>query len=601
MSIVGISPSDIVLFVKFTATVIDALREGGGVKQEYQNAIQSCENLQLILQRLGEIHASIPDGHSNYTDQVSNIVSLFRAKLGAYESSLGSNATKSLFRNGRKKLAWALSTAKDLDKFRKSIATDVDNITLLMLQKNSDESSALRTRGEQIQVSIEEAGRVSGERASTTNRKIDDQTSTILDAVQSAASETAVKLQDFHSAQAQILEEQRNQIAELSREIRDNVEASREQSLATLDHSVGSSEPRTNSTQSSSSSTRSELSIVDSAYFSDDVVGNHLANPGNANNNIHVSNSVSFLQDERQECQPESHQEWTKALKEAFRHIGLAFRLLMRKLNPNFAPYLTCIQNVAEILLPVPRLLPVRLEDVRFEDALGDAQNVPFELCRDVEIFEAWVRVLFQKYNKPGLRKVLRREYHLLKGSTASLPISDTEWVACMRPGASIFMSMIVQSPLASCAKCMGNLKRTDPEFRLQCNTCSQPYMIEHQSTDEARGSQVQLPESLPNGISTPGNISVATQSNHMFINDGIAFFKTIHLMIDQHWLRDLVALTTAPTANVRINISAEDSGREVLEPDLPKPRIESELHDLSMTKPRYNFIVGHRRRMKLR
>lgn len=46
MSVVGISPSDLVSFVKFTSTVISALKENGGSHTKYQEAAESVISVQ---------------------------------------------------------------------------------------------------------------------------------------------------------------------------------------------------------------------------------------------------------------------------------------------------------------------------------------------------------------------------------------------------------------------------------------------------------------------------------------------------------------------------------------------------------------------------
>jgi hypothetical protein len=138
----GLSPSDIILFLKFTSTVVGALREHGGARREFQDAIQSCEALQKILKELGEIRFAssdlvIPDDYQNYTSHFSNAISLFKTQLDSYSSTLGQTPHKwRPLRHSRHKVQWALKAAKDLEQFRKSIAPHVENLELLLLRRS---------------------------------------------------------------------------------------------------------------------------------------------------------------------------------------------------------------------------------------------------------------------------------------------------------------------------------------------------------------------------------------------------------------------------------------------------------------------------------
>jgi hypothetical protein len=138
----GFSPSDIVLFLKFTSVVLGALKESGGARREYQDAIQSCEALQKILKELGELRSAsndliITSDYQDYTSHFSEVISLFKTHLDSYSSSLGQAPHGwRPFRHGHKKVQWALSAAADLEQFRKRITPHVENLGLLLLKRN---------------------------------------------------------------------------------------------------------------------------------------------------------------------------------------------------------------------------------------------------------------------------------------------------------------------------------------------------------------------------------------------------------------------------------------------------------------------------------
>lgn len=88
MSTIGIAPSDIVLFLKFTGSVLDALEEQGGSRRDYQDAIRTCVTLQATLKELGEIRSAsndliVPTEYQGYTTgPICGSSGAFQDKIG---------------------------------------------------------------------------------------------------------------------------------------------------------------------------------------------------------------------------------------------------------------------------------------------------------------------------------------------------------------------------------------------------------------------------------------------------------------------------------------------------------------------------------------
>lgn len=63
-------------------------------------------------------------------------MALFKTRLDDFNSTVGKSPKKSPFRHGLHKVSWAIKAAGELEQFRKSIAPHVDNLELLLLQRN---------------------------------------------------------------------------------------------------------------------------------------------------------------------------------------------------------------------------------------------------------------------------------------------------------------------------------------------------------------------------------------------------------------------------------------------------------------------------------
>ena len=137
MSFFGWSLSDVVLITGLTTKVVAALKEDGGSKTEYQTAIRSCEDLQKLLTELVnlDVHAldqDLLEQLKTHAEWPRDLLSNYVTKLRKYERSLGSNATKGCQHGVWKKAKWALSTAKDLEHFRATVASLLDTVKLTL-------------------------------------------------------------------------------------------------------------------------------------------------------------------------------------------------------------------------------------------------------------------------------------------------------------------------------------------------------------------------------------------------------------------------------------------------------------------------------------
>lgn len=143
MASFGFGPGDIVLFLKFSGKVISALREDGS-KKEYQEAIHWCEGLQSVLRQIQNFERSqVP---AEYTENLrrdcvaaESFVRGYVERIKKYDKAMGKQASKRAHLDGPlRKVQWALTEAKDLDNFRKSLDMQLKAVQLRIAHKTME-------------------------------------------------------------------------------------------------------------------------------------------------------------------------------------------------------------------------------------------------------------------------------------------------------------------------------------------------------------------------------------------------------------------------------------------------------------------------------
>lgn len=132
----GFSPSDIVLFGKFTARIISALREGGS-KTEFQFELQACQDLQAVLEEIqkvdkSNIGTSFGEDLNQHTSDAKGLVDDFHKTIAKYEKSMGKSSKANSMNSSARKIQWALAAASELEIFRKRLSTRLDIVKLMM-------------------------------------------------------------------------------------------------------------------------------------------------------------------------------------------------------------------------------------------------------------------------------------------------------------------------------------------------------------------------------------------------------------------------------------------------------------------------------------
>ncbi|OJJ46491.1 hypothetical protein ASPZODRAFT_96755 [Penicilliopsis zonata CBS 506.65] len=112
---------------------------------------------------------------------------------------------------------------------------------------------------------------------------------------------------------------------------------------------------------------------------------------------------------------------------------------------------------VASLLLALHHLClsplsPLSWRCVRFEDALGRRQLLPFELCRNLEAFDKFLIDNFQA--QPGWHRVRQGEYLMVSGRFGGAVITPQQWLYTIQPGGLLTMVIQVDSKRNGCPRC---------------------------------------------------------------------------------------------------------------------------------------------------
>jgi hypothetical protein len=131
MSVIGISPSDIVAGGKAIGKAVSAIRDGGS-RYSFQEADGSVRD-RITASKFIEEHfatSSIPSSNSTAlveaAKQLCTRDQAFRRKHDKYNCSLGPHTASSRYRQAGSALKWAFKGEKDLEEHNNRVAAAVD-------------------------------------------------------------------------------------------------------------------------------------------------------------------------------------------------------------------------------------------------------------------------------------------------------------------------------------------------------------------------------------------------------------------------------------------------------------------------------------------
>ncbi|ERF68437.1 hypothetical protein EPUS_03755 [Endocarpon pusillum Z07020] len=114
--------------------------------------------------------------------------------------------------------------------------------------------------------------------------------------------------------------------------------------------------------------------------------------------------------------------------------------------------------------------------NIKFEDALGEYKELPYEYFRHWEPFEGFLRAQFK--SKPGEEKILNGFFHIIDPEKHGAIVKKEHWSRTVKRGASFGMSIIIshlQRQAGCCPRpgCLGLGSVEEPPLSFQtCDTC---------------------------------------------------------------------------------------------------------------------------------
>lgn len=131
----GFSAGDFIAAVNLVQTVIDALRDSGDSSCEYRSLISQLHTLETALLRVKRLDL---DDHAEVVAlreaaaQCQNTIDGFWKKIEKYQPSLRSGGSGSRFKDGWRKIKWAVLKKEDVVKFKADLMGHTESIEMLL-------------------------------------------------------------------------------------------------------------------------------------------------------------------------------------------------------------------------------------------------------------------------------------------------------------------------------------------------------------------------------------------------------------------------------------------------------------------------------------
>jgi hypothetical protein len=138
MSVIGISPTDIVGGVRVANKIVGALKRDTGAQAQYQAAKQSSKELQAAIKTLSAACASFnvasADDLRNNLDHLQKAHEQQEQRTSRYEAALGEESSQKKRHGIQHKLRWAFQEDKDIRDSNARNRLAVDAALLQTLQ-----------------------------------------------------------------------------------------------------------------------------------------------------------------------------------------------------------------------------------------------------------------------------------------------------------------------------------------------------------------------------------------------------------------------------------------------------------------------------------
>jgi hypothetical protein len=118
---------------------------------------------------------------------------------------------------------------------------------------------------------------------------------------------------------------------------------------------------------------------------------------------------------------------------------------------------LLCVIFVQRLLFHLPKQVSLLSDNsITFEDVFGIEISIPYRQCEQFEFFHGFLEFYFRQ--RPGLQRVMQRQYRLLLGNSRGQMVERSNWNKTVKPKIRLTMAMFLISMQNKCAKCSGEL-----------------------------------------------------------------------------------------------------------------------------------------------
>ena len=130
----GFSAGDFIAAIDVTIKVTKALRDAGGAADEYRSVVQELTLLRSVLDQVQDGGRTGPfkDFAKAQADITLSTLSEFLGTISKFDAALGQQAGSGWYRGAGKKARWALKYAKEVEKLRARVGTQLQVLNALL-------------------------------------------------------------------------------------------------------------------------------------------------------------------------------------------------------------------------------------------------------------------------------------------------------------------------------------------------------------------------------------------------------------------------------------------------------------------------------------
>jgi len=137
-AVVGVSAGDFIAAINLTKEVIAALRDSGGSSKEFQDVISELRALLIILHDVKDLELDVEQRRERAALRAQSalcqdIIYAFLDQIKKYYPCLRHGGSSSSWKDGLRRVQWALCEKKELVAFRMALTSHIQTIELQIL------------------------------------------------------------------------------------------------------------------------------------------------------------------------------------------------------------------------------------------------------------------------------------------------------------------------------------------------------------------------------------------------------------------------------------------------------------------------------------